>query len=420
MSWLIVIITILFSAFFSGMEIAYISSNKLRIEIDKQKGVISGNIFSTFLNAPSKLITTLLLGNNIALVIFGISMSLILEEWLTGMFPALKCHEFLLLLIQTIIATIIILITAEFIPKIIFRLYPNRIIQIFAVPVYFFYLLFYPVAIIFIWLSRLIIKGFLGISLKEERYHLSSIDLESFLLTFSNENEENTAYEQEIQMIQNAIDFRTVKLKECMVPRTEIVAMDIEEPIEKLKKRLIESVHSKILIYKDSIDNLIGYVHSFDLFNKPKEIRAILRPLLFVPETMLANTLMEKFIKERKSIAVVVDEFGGTAGMLTLEDVIEEIFGEIEDEFDTTRLLEKRLSDKEYIFEARIEIDHLNQRYGFHFPESEEYETLAGYIIHHHKSIPAIDEVIEIDHWLFTITEATENKIKKVKVTAKS
>lgn len=415
-NWLILILTIILSGFFSGMEIAFFSSNKLRIEIDKQRGLVSGTIFSRFLNKPSELIATLLIGNNIALVLYGIAIAILLEPLITGVSPAAVSSDGLLLVIQTIIATGIILVASEFIPKIVFRLNPNGVLRVFAVPTIMFHYLFYPVARLFIWMSKLFMKLLFKIEMKDEKYAFSNLDLDNYLIEFSQENEETTAYEDEIQMIQNAMDFRTVKLRECMVPRTEIVAVDINDSLPNLNNLFIESGHSKVLVYDESIDNIIGYTHAFDLFKDPESIKSIVRPVVIVPESMLANKLMEKFIKNRKSIGVVVDEFGGTAGIITLEDVIEEIFGEIKDEFDTDELFEKQVSEYEFIFEARLEIHHLNETYGLELEESEEYNTLAGFILHHHENIPVPGEVININQYKFTIIDASETRLKKVRM----
>lgn len=415
-SLVLLIVTVLLSAFFSGMEIAYFSSNKLRIEIDKGKGVLSGVVFGRFLHKPSSLIATLLIGNNIALVIYGIAAADLLEPWIIGTFPLAAASEWVLMLIQTLLATILILVTAEFIPKVLFRINPNGMLNAFSVPTLLFHYLFFPLARLFIWLSKLIMKWFMGIRIQDEKYAFSNLDLDNYLIEFSQENEDTPNYEDEIQMIQNAIDFRTVKLRECMIPRTEIVAVELNEPISELNQIFLESGHSKVLVYDDHIDNIIGYTHAFDLFKDPLSINAILRPVIIVPESMLANKLMEKFIKERKSVGVVVDEFGGTAGIITLEDVMEEIFGEIKDEFDTEDLFEKQISDNEYIFEARLEIHYLNETYDFGLEESEEYSTLAGYILHHHENIPAIGEVITISNCMFTVTDASETRLIRVKM----
>jgi putative hemolysin len=411
---IILLLTIILSAFFSGMEIAFFSSNKLRIEIDSQKGTLSGRIFGRFLDKPSALIATLLVGNNIALVIYGIASAILLEPIIYQLFPATNNSESLLMIMQTFIATLIILVTAEFLPKMLFRINPNGVLKVFAIPTILFHYLFYPFARLFVMISAFLMKHLAGIRITDEKYAFSTLDLDNYLLEFSQDNEDIPAYEDEIQMIQNAMDFRTVKLRDCMVPRPEIVAVEIKDPLPLLNRTFLESGHSKVLVFEGHIDNIIGYTHAFDLFREPESINSILRPVIIVPESMPANKMMEKFFKERKSIGVVVDEFGGTAGIITLEDVIEEIFGEIQDEFDTTDLFEKQVGPNEYIFEARLEIHYLNEKYGFGIGESEEYNTLAGFILHHHKNIPSAGDEIAINNFLFKVTEASETRLLKV------
>ncbi len=413
---IILLLTILLSAFFSGMEIAFFSSNKLKIEIQNQKGTISGKVFGRFLHRPSTLIATLLIGNNIALVIYGIAAAAFLTPWLHQLFPATLQSDSLLMIMQTLAATLVILVTAEFIPKVLFRINPNGVLNLFAVPVIIFHYLFYPFARLFVALSGALMKYFTGIAIQDEKYAFSTLDLDNYLMEFSQDNEDEPAYEDEIQMIQNAMDFRTVKLRDCLVPRTEIVAIELNDPIPLLNRTFLESGHSKVLVYKDHIDNIIGYTHAYDLFEDPVSISNILRPVIIVPESMQANKMMERFIKERKSIGVVVDEFGGTAGIITLEDVIEEIFGEIEDEFDTSELFEKQMAPDEYVFEARLEIDYLNEKYDLGIVESEEYNTLAGFILHHHEHIPAEGDEIRISPFLFTVIDASETRLIKVRM----
>jgi len=414
--WVIVIFTLLLSAFFSGVEIAFISSNKLRIEVEKKKGKLPAKILSRFINIPSKFIGALLLGNNIALVIYGIAISTILEPYFLNILPAYLHNGYMLLLIITVISTLIILISAEFIPKALFRINPNRILNFLALPIYIFYYLFYPVVYLFIGLAEVVLKKVSRVGFVHQKYVFSPIDLDEYIREFSPANESEEEINQEIQMFQNAIDFKNIKLRECMVPRTEIKALDINDSIENLKKLLIETGHSKILVYKDSIDNIIGYTHSFDLFKSPGSIGSILKSIIIVPETMFASEVLKMMIQQHKSAAVVVDEFGGTSGMVTLEDIIEEIFGEIEDEYDVEDLIEEELENNEYIFSARLEIDYLNNTYNLNIPESEEYETLAGFIISHHQDIPVIDEEIRVFNYNFVILGATEKRIDLVKL----
>ncbi len=411
--WIIIIITILLSAFFSGMEIAFVSSNKLQIELDKKKGLISGKILARHIQHPSNFIATLLLGNNIALVIYGIAMAKVLEPPIISILGNFS-SEFFVLIIQTILATLVILITAEFFPKVLFRINPNKILVFFIMPLIVLYYIFYPFIYLLIGFSEFFLKRILRIKFSHEKYVFSPIDFENYLKEITPINEEQDDIEPEIQMLQNAIDFRVVKLRECLIPRNEIHALKENDSIEDLKKRFIETKHSKILIYKDSIDNIIGYAHLFDMLKNPTNIKSILKPILIVPETMLASNLMTILIQKHKSVAVVVDEFGGTSGMLTLEDVIEEIFGEIEDEFDVEDLVEKEINDNEFVFSGRHEIDYLNEKYKLNLPESADYETLAGLIIHYHESIPNINEKIFIRKFVFTILQASESRIEKV------
>ena len=413
-NWLIIIITLIFSAFFSGMEIAFISSNNLKIEIDKGKGLLSARIIGFFNQNPPRFIGALLLGNNIALVIYGIAFAWLLEPFLLEVLPAGLNNYWIILLVQTIIATLIILFTAEFLPKVLFRIKSNYILNLFAIPVFIFYIIFYPFIILFIGLGELILKYFFRIRAGGDKYVFSTIDLDHYVREFAPDAPGEVELQPEIQMFHNAIDFRNIKLRECMVPRTEIVALEENDSIEELIKSLISSGYSKILIYSESIDHIIGYVHTSDLFKNPDSIKAITRSIIMVPETMLANNVLSTFIHEHRSVAVVVDEFGGTSGMVTMEDVIEEIFGEIEDEFDEEDLVERKAADGGYIFSGRLEIDYLNEKYSLDIPEKEEYETLAGYIIQHHESIPEQGDEISIGKYLFVILQASESRIDLV------
>ena len=320
---------------------------------------------------------------------------------------------------QTIISTIIILITAEFLPKILFRINPNAILQLFAVPVWLFYFLFYPLIFLYIGTAELLLTYVFRLKLSNEPYSFSSVDLDEYVNNFKPVSKSGTEEIEEvshnIQMIQNAIDFKNVKLRECMVPRTEIKAIELYDKIEKLNILLTETGHSKILVYDDLIDNIVGYVHARDLFTNPTSIKSVLRPIEMFPETMAANELLSGLIKSKKSIAVVLDEFGGTSGIITIEDVIEEIFGEIEDEFDVDDNREKKISETEFVFSSRLEIDYLNEKYNFELPVSEEYETLGGLIISYHESIPTVKEQITFENYKFTVLKASENRIEEVK-----
>jgi CBS domain containing-hemolysin-like protein len=340
----------------------------------------------------------------------------LLQPALNSIIPQNLQSETLLLILQTITATLLVLFVAEFLPKILFRINPNKILKVFGIPAAIFYYLFYPVIYLYIGFSEFLLKKFIKIKFSPDNLVFSVVDLDNYLKEFSPDYTKQEDLQQEIQMFQNAIDFRSVKLRECMIPRTEIIALDENDSVENLRQTLIKSGHSKIPIYRDSIDNIIGYAHSADIFKNPKTIKSIFRPIIVVPETMLANIVLSMFIQQNKSIAVVVDEFGGTSGIVTMEDVIEEIFGEIDDEFDVEELTEKQIDDHEYIFSARLEIDYLNENYPLNLPESEEYETLAGLIIHYHQNIPSLKETIILKNLSFEILEASETRIEKVKL----
>ncbi|MEE4260942.1 MAG: hemolysin family protein [Bacteroidales bacterium] len=413
--WLIIVMLV-FSGFFSGMEIAFVSSNRLKQELDLKRRILPARVLSAFYTNPSRFIGALLLGNNIALVIYGIAMANLLEPLIIRSLPIAYNSEFIILIVQTIVSTLIILITAEFIPKILFRINPNAILKFFAIPVWLFYFVFYPVIFLFIGLAEFILRKIFRIQLTTGNYNFTMIDLEEYVKEYSPSLEQPEEIEQEIQMIQNAIEFKHVKLRECMVPRTEIEAVEIDEDIDTLRDLFSETGHSKIMIYKDTIDNLVGYVHSYDLFTNPKKLSDVIRKIDVYPETSNASELLNEMIREHKSVVIVLDEFGGTSGMVTLEDIIEEIFGEIEDEHDKEETVEKQLSPKEFIFSTRLEVDYLNEKYDLDIEVSDEYETLAGFIIQHHESIPLINEEIKIAPFLFTILKSSGNRIDEVKL----
>ena len=416
MNDLIIIFAMLaLSAFFSGMEIAFIAANKLRMELDRNKNTVSSRIISIFSRYPGHYISTMLVGNNIALVVYGIVMAKMLE-------PSIELwvdSESLVLTIQTIISTILILVTAEFIPKTLFRLNPNFALNLFALPVMFFYIIFYPVTIITMMLSKNIIHRLFNTQITEdaETQAFGKVDLDHLV----QEGQDTQAIAEDelhdIKIFRNALDFSKVKLRECIVPRNEIEAMELNGELDDLTQRFIETGYSRILIYKESIDNIIGYVHSSVIFKKPQSIKSALSRIIFVPETMAAHKLLNLFTKEQKSIAVVVDEFGGTAGMVTIEDIMEEIFGEIEDEHDSIDLEEEVLSDNEFIFSGRLEIDYLNDKYDLNFPESEDFETLNGFILFNHESIPKYNETIRIENFNFKIVEVSNTRVEKIKLT---
>ncbi len=410
-----IIVMILFSAFFSGMEIAFVSANKMRMELNKKNDTISSSILSIFSNKPGNFIATMLVGNNIALVIYGIAFANLLDPFLYS----LAIHDGLVLLIQTVLSTLIILITAEFLPKTLFRINPNGALAFFAIPLMIFYVIFFPVTMFTMWVSQLLLKHLLKESKEQNSQTVfSRIDLDHFVNEQDRElNLSERKLDNEIKLFRNALDFSKVKLRETMVPRTEIVALEIGSSISELKHKFIETGHSRILFYEDNIDNIIGYVHQAVLFRNPESLQEHMNKVLIVPESMPASKLLSKFIQQSYSIAIVVDEFGGTSGMVTIEDILEEIFGEIEDEHDTNDIVNKKISETEYVFSARVELDYLVDKYKLNFPQDEAYETLAGFILFHHESIPNVGSKIRIRNYQFTIQEASGSRIELVKMT---
>ena len=401
--------TILLSAFFSGIEIAFVSSNKLQLELDKGNENISSKIISLFSRNESNFITTMLIGNNISLVVYGIAMT----KLLTPIFQDYFFDTYLLLLIQTIVSTLIILVTAEFLPKSIFKIYPNTTLRLFSFPICCFYILFYPFALLFLNGSKIIMKIFFGQNLSESKHFFNKTDLDEYL-THINSNNEQAPNSVEVEMLQNTLQLSSKKIRECMIPRTEIIALNVNSTVKELKEKFIETKLSKILIYKNNIDNIIGYVHSSDLFRNPRNIRSLLLPIPFVPETMFAMQLLSDFIDGDKGVAIVVDEFGGTSGMITIEDVTEEIVGEIEDEYDVDQQLIEKISDNEYLILARIDVLLLNKNLNLDIPESEEYETLAGYVLNYFENIPKIDEIIDEDEFKIIIKEVDDRSVIKI------
>jgi CBS domain containing-hemolysin-like protein len=408
----IIIISLLLSAFFSGMEIAFISSNKLRLEMEKKQETFSSRFTTIFAGNPGQYIATMLVGNNIALVVYGITMAMVLESPLRRFIDS----ELTVFIIQTLIATILILTVAEFIPKAVFRLRPNLILNTLSLPVMIFYILLYPVSKSVIGIGNFIMKYLLkaDISTDNTRNVFGKIDLDHFVKESQKELQQEGNLKNDMKIFRNALDFSTIKLRECMVPRPEISAFEIDTPMEEIKQTFIETGYARILIFKNSVDNIIGYINSKDFFKNPKSIRSMLNRIIIVPETMVAHKLLSLFIKEKKSVAVVVDEFGGTAGMVTMEDIMEEIFGEIEDEHDTIDLEEKKLADNEYIFSGRLEIDYLNDKYSLAIPKEDDYETLAGFIIYHHESIPNVNQKVSIGPFTFEIIKMSQTRIELV------
>ena len=408
----VIIISLILSAFFSGMEIAFITSNKLRIELDKKLGILPARIYSYFLKNQGAFISTMLIGNNIALVVYGIYMALILEPILLSVFS----NQFVIFLSQTLISTILVLITAEFLPKVIFRINPNRTLQVFAVPTAIFYVLLYPLVYLTLGISGFILRTLFRTPLVAEEVSFGKIDLDYYLREATREVHNAEEIENEVQILQNALDFSAVKLRECMIPRTEVIALSEDADIDTLKNAFIENGLSRVLIFRHDIDNIIGYTHSFELFKNPTSIKSILLPITILPEAMPAHEALTQMIKNKKNIAVVVDEFGGTAGVVTTEDIIEEIVGDIEDEHDVDHLINTKKGDREYLFSARLDIDTINEEHQLNLPESEEFETLGGLITHFHESIPDKGEIITTEDFEFHIVDVSENKIETVLV----
>ncbi len=401
------------------MEIAFISSNKLKLQLEKESDTLKGKLLNIIAGDNSKFIATMLIGNNIALVIYGILMAMVLDPPIQNfLYQNFGINsEIIQLLFQTIISTLIILLAAEFIPKTLFKINPNETLSFFSVPATFFFVLLYPLVSFTIKISGFLIKTIFKLPLESGQVSFDKIDLDNYVKEITEENHKsNEEIENEIKIFKNALNFKDVKVRECLIPRNELVAVDVEESIDVLKEKFIESGHSKILIYQKSIDNIIGYIHSFEMFKKPKTIKEILINIPIVPETMPANKLLTLFTRQRKSIALVVDEFGGTSGIVTLEDVMEEIFGEIDDEYDTEEFTEKVIDDNHFLFSARLEIDYLNEKYGLKLPTAEEYETLGGLIITHHQSIPNQHDVIDIEDYRFTIEKVSKNRIEEVNI----
>jgi putative hemolysin len=410
-----VVITLLFSAFFSGIEIAYVSANKLHIELQNKQGLLSGKILSAFIQRPGQFIGTTLIGNTIALVLYGIFMTNLLEPWIRGWIPIGFENQVLILFIQTVISTMLVLITAEFLPKSIFMLNPNSLLSVFSVPFQIIYIIMFPIVWLVVGLSRFFIVKILRLDYNEDKPVFKVTDLNSFIQNNLRHSGSDVKVDMDTKIFDNAVEFKTIRVRECMVPRTDIAAVDIEDTMEDLKEVFAESGHSKIIVFKESIDDVIGYCHQLELFKKPKNIADILTPIIIVPESALANELLIQFIKERKSLALVVDEFGGTSGIVSMEDIIEEIFGEIQDEYDSDDLIEQKLSENEYLLSARHEIDYLNEKYGWKIPYGD-FETLAGFILSLREDIPQKGESITYEGYTFVVVSKQEHRLETLKI----
>lgn len=413
MIYLYIFLSLIASAFFSGMEIAFLSSDKLRLELDRSRGGVSAKILGIFYSRPDRFITTMLLGNNVALVIYGLLTAVLMEPWLKGL---LGENDGLILLAQSVISTLLILFVGEFLPKVTFRANPNRTMSFFAGILFLVYVLLYP----FAWIIGLITRAILFLAGQRTssvaiRPQLSSLDLE-YYLTHSSDDGQASGIETEVKIIQNAISFSGLQVRDCLLPRNEIVGASIDSTRAHLEELFIRTGLSKLIIYKENIDEVVGYIHSSEMFRGDDWQKRIVSAL-FVPESMLASTLMRLLMQKKKSIAVVIDELGGTAGMVTLEDIVEELFGDIEDEHDRQKRVAKRLDDRTFVFSGRMEIDDINEKFGLTLPEDEDFMTIAGYILYHHPSIPSQGQILEIGDLRFEILRSTSTKIVLVKMT---
>lgn len=412
-SLIYLLITMAFSAFFSGMEIAFVSVDKLRFEMERKNGV-SSRILSIFFRNPNEFISTMLVGNNIALVIYGILMAQLIEvHLLTGLID----NHFIMVLVQTVISTLIILVTGEFLPKTLFKINPNLVLNVFAVPLFICYILLYPVSKFSSGLSYLFLR-FLGLKINKDASAkaFGKVDLDYFVQSSIDNAESREELDTEVKIFQNALDFSNVRIRDCIVPRTEVVAVDLTISLEELKNRFVESGISKIIVFDGNIDNVVGYIHSSEMFRNPKDWRDHVKEVPIVPETMAAHKLMKLFMQQKKTIAVVVDEFGGTSGIVSLEDLVEEIFGDIEDEHDNTSYICKQIGDREYVLSARLEIEKVNETFGLDLPESDDYLTVGGLILNQYQSFPKLHELVSVGKYQFKIIKVTPTKIELVRL----
>jgi CBS domain containing-hemolysin-like protein len=410
-NYIIILISLVFSAFFSGMELAYLSSNRLKVELDKSKGTLTSKIIGAFYSNESNMITCLLLGNNISLVLFGLASS----EILNPIIGAYISSNALILILQTVLSTLLVLFVAEFLPKAIVQLNPNKFLTLGSGFLFVLYVLLYIPSQFMLFISSTLLR-ISGTKLEKNEKIFNKVDLEHFIQEMNTKIPSEAHFGNEIQILQNALDFSKVKARDCMIPRTEIVSVDVEDSIGDLSKLFISTGLSKIIVYRDSIDNIIGYVHSFEMFKRPNSIKQILMPISFVPEAIPGSELLEQFTKQAGNIAVVVDEYGGTAGLITIEDIIEEIFGDIEDEHDKDDWFEEKVSDKEYIFSGRVEISYINKTYELDIPESEEYDTLGGLIIQIIESIPDEGTTVQIKNKSLRVEKVSDRKIELVRI----
>ncbi|WP_297328961.1 hemolysin family protein [uncultured Bacteroides sp.] len=407
------LITMVFSAFFSGMEIAFVSVDKLRFEMERKLGVIS-SILTYFLRNPNNFISTMLVGNNIALVIYGILMAQVIE---TNLLAGVISNHFLMVLVQTIISTLIILVTGEFLPKTLFKINPNLMLRVCAVPLFICYVVLFPISKFASGVSYLFLRIF-GMKINEEASAkaFGKVDLDYFIQSSIENADSAVELDSEVKIFQNALDFSNIKIRDCIVPRTEIVAVDLTTSLEELKNIFVESGISKIIVFDGNIDNVVGYIHSSEMFRNPDDWRNNVKEVPIVPETMAAHKLMKLFMQQKKTIAVVVDEFGGTSGIVSLEDLVEEIFGDIEDEHDNTSYISKQIEEHEYILSARLEIEKVNEMFGLDLPESDDYLTVGGLILNRYQSFPKLHELITVGNYQFKIIKMTATKIELVRL----
>ena len=407
------IIAMLFSAFFSGMEIAFVSSNRLRAEMDREKNGLSQRAIALFYQHPNNFVSTMLVGNNIALVIYGILFAQIFDATLFAPLPEGAAR----VTADTLLSTLVVLFTGEFLPKTVFKSNPNGMLTIFAVPAWICYVALYPISRFATLLSKGLLR-IVGVKMdsKAEDHEFTKVDLDYLVQSSIDNATDEDQIEEEVRIFQNALDFSDTKVRDCMVPRTEIDAVEDTCNIEQLKQRFIESGHSKIVVYHEDIDHIVGYIHSSEMFRNPKDWTKNLRTMIFAPETMAASKMMQMFLAQKKSLGVVVDEFGGTSGLISLEDIVEEIFGDIEDEHDSTNYVAKQLENGEYLLSASLEIEKVNELFDLELPESDEYMTVGGLILHEYQSFPKLNEVVKIDRWEFKIVKNTATKIELVRL----
>jgi putative hemolysin len=413
----IIIICLILAAFFSGMEIAFTSANKIYLEIEKKQNDFLSRILTKLTENPSKFIAAMLIGNNVALVVYGFFMGDLILNWMAHF--GFVFSDWWNILIQTLLAAFIVLVTSEFFPKVFFQIYANSLIKILALPAYLFYRLFYYISTFFIWIADFVLSKFF--KTEGNQIHLfSRIELGNYITEQMSTVEEDEEVDSEIQIFQNALEFSGVKARDIMTPRTEIVDIDLFDTVDDLKALFIETGYSKIIVSQNSLDDIVGYVHSFDLFKKPSAIKSVLMTVEFVPETILIKDVLNLLIKKRKNVAVVLDEYGGTSGIITIEDIVEELFGEIEDEHDLDeKLIEEEIGDGKYLFSTRLDVEYLNETYKLMIPEEDSYGTLGGFIVNHTKEIPQKGDKIVIDKFHFFIEEASNKKIELVKLTIK-